>query len=163
MRIFLFLIMFVFPFISIKAQSQESPMEVQVLVQRVDSLEHEVSYLQLTYELYTLNSDITMFANEVYTKSIAIQLDIYNRNFSYKLGQSYKQYYESCQNKQQSIFKLIEVKKQFFALKVLTYPYTESELNTLMASYSVINNAYDTLETSMKMLKTTIDTYNELM
>lgn len=34
-----------------------------------------------------------MFANEVDTKSIEIRLDLYNRNFNYKLGDSYKQYY----------------------------------------------------------------------
>lgn len=84
----------VLSFISIQAQSQDSQIEVQALVHRVDSLEHELSYLKLTYELYTLNSDIIMFANEVYTRSIAIQLDLYNRNFNSKLGYSYQQYYD---------------------------------------------------------------------
>ena len=138
-------------------------MEVHALVHRVDSLEHELSYLKLTYELYTLNSDITMFANEVYTKSIAIQLNLYNRNFNSKLGQSYQQYYESCLHKKQSIYGLIEAKKKFFTLKVITYPYTESEQDTLMASYNVIDDAFDTLEHSMSMLKITIDAYKELM
>ena len=149
--------------ISIQAQSQDSQIEVHALVHRVDSLEHELSYLKLTYELYTLNSDLTMFANEVYTKSFAIQLDLYNRNFNSKLGQSYQQYYESCLHKKQSIHRLIEAKKKFFTLKVITYPYTESELDTLMASYNVIDDAYDTLEHSMNMLKITINAYRELM
>ena len=104
-----------------------------------------------------------MFANEVDTKSIEIRLDLYNRNFNYKLGDSYKQYYESCQHHQQSIFRLIEARKKFFALKVMTYPYSESELNTLMASYNVVNEAYDILDSSMKKLKIIIDAYNELM
>ena len=95
MRKFLFFLVCGLSSISIQAQSQNSQMEVHALVHRVDSLEHELSYLKLTYELYTLNSDITMFANEVYTKSIAIQLNLYNRNFNSKLGQSYQQYYES--------------------------------------------------------------------
>lgn len=160
-RKFLFFFVSVLPFISIQAQSQESQMEMQALVHRVDSLEHELSYLKLTYELYTLNSDITMFANEVYTKSIAIQLDLYNRNFNSKLGNSYQQYYESCLRKKQSISRLIEAKKKFFTLKVITYPYTESELNTLMAGYNVIDDAYDTLEHSLNMLKITVDAYKE--
>ncbi len=138
-------------------------MEEQALVQRVDSLEHELSYLKLTYELYTLNSDITMFANEVYTKSVSIRLDLYNRNFNSKLGNAYQQYYESCLDKQQSILNLIEARKKSFALKVIIYPYTESELNVLMASYNVIDDAYGTLEQSMNMLKITIDAYRGLM
>lgn len=164
MRKFIFFFVFVHSFISIQAQqSQDSQMEEQALVQRVDSLEHELSYLKLTYELYTLNSDITMFANEVYTKSIAIQLDLYNRNFNSKLGNAYQQYYESCLDKQQSILNLIEARKKSFALKVIIYPYTESELNVLMASYNVIDDAYGTLEQSMNMLKITIDAYRGLM
>ena len=161
-KLFLFFVS-VLSFISTQAQSQYSQMEVQAFVQRVDSLEHQLSYLQLTYELYTLNSDITMFANEVYTKSIAIQFDLYNRNFNSKLGNSYLQYYESCIRKKQSISGLIEAKKKFFTLKVITYPYTESELNTLMASYNVINDAYDALEYSMNLLKITVDAYRERM
>lgn len=163
MRKFLFFLVCVLSSISIQAQSQDSQMEIHALVHRVDSLEHELSYLKLTYELYTLNSDITIFANEVYTKSIAIQLDLYNRNFNSKLGQSYQQYYESCLHKKQFIYRLIEVKKKFFTLKVITYPYTESELNTLMASYNVIDDSFDTLEHSMSILKITIDAYKELM
>lgn len=163
MRKFLFFLVCVLSSISIQAQSQDSQMEVHALVHKVDSLDHELSYLKLTYELYTLNSDITMFANEVYTKSIAIQLDLYKRNFNSKLGQSYQQYYESCLHKKQSIYELIEIKKEFLKLRVITYPYTESELKTLIGSYNVIDNAYNVLEHSMSMLKITIDAYKELM
>lgn len=46
--------------------------------------------MKLSYELYTLNTDITMFANEVETKAIAIQLDIYNRKFDRRLGEVYE-------------------------------------------------------------------------
>lgn len=150
--------------ISVQAQlqnpfPQNQQEKVQTLVQKVDSLEHELSYLKLTYELYTLNSDITVFANEVFTKSIAIQLDLYTRNYSSKLRNSYQQYYESCLRRKKAIGGLIEVKKEFFTLKVITYPYTKNELNTLMASYNVINEAYNSLEHSMNVLKITIDAY----
>lgn len=168
MKKILFVLVFVLFAISIQAQPQDQPpqdqqVELQSLIQKVDSLEHELSYLKLTYELYTLNSDIKMFANEAYTKSIAIQLNLYNRNFDSKLGKSYQQYYESCLNQKQSIFRLIEATKEFFTLKVITYPYTESELSTLMARYNVIDDAYDCLEQSLNMLKITIDAYQELM
>ena len=104
-----------------------------------------------------------MFANEVYTKAIAIQLNIYNRNFDRRLGEAYQSYFESCLNKKQSFSELIEAKKTFFAVKVFTYPYSEQELNTLLASYNVINDAYDTLDNSMNLLRITIDAYTKLM
>ena len=146
MNKFLCSLVFVLSFSSVYAQSNDSQKEIQTLVQRVDSLEHELSYLRLTYELNTLNSDITMFANEVYTKSIAIQ-----------------QYYETCQRKKQSISELIEAKKTLYLIKVITYPYSESELKTLKASYNVINDAYGSLGKSMELLKIVIDTYNEFL
>ena len=163
MRKVLFFFVSALSFISVQAQSQDSQIEVQALVQRVDSLEHELSYLKLTYELYTLNSDIIMFANEEYTRSIEIQLDLYNRNFNSKLGNSYQQSYESYLRKKQSISGLIEARKKFFTLKVKTYPYTESELNTLMGGYNVIDAAYDLLEHSLDRLKITVDAYKKLM
>ena len=104
-----------------------------------------------------------MFSNEVYTKSIAIQLDLYNRNFNSKLGDAYQQCYERCQRKKQSISELIEAKKTLYLIKVITYPYSESELKTLKASYNVINDAYDSLGKSMELLEIVIDTYNKFL
>lgn len=159
----LFSFIFVLSFFSIQAQPVISNDEVKELTQRVDSLEHELAYMRLSYELYSLNSDITIFANEVYTKSVALQLDIYHRNLDSRLGDAYLQYYESCQNKKDSFSELIEAKKIFFAVKIFTYSYTETELGTLFASYNIINHAFDSLEKSMNTLKIAIDLYRELM
>lgn len=161
-KIFCFLV-FVLSIFSVHAQSQNSQEEIQILAQKVDSLEHELSYLKLTYELNTLNSDITMFANEVYAKSIAIQLDLYNRNFNSALGNSYQRYYEACESKKQSMSELVEAKKTLFTFKVITFPYTESELKTLMASYNVIDGLFNTLKTSMDVLKIALDAYNKFL
>ena len=48
-------------------------------------------------------------------------------------------------------------------IKVITYPYSESELKTLKASYNVINDAYDSLGKSMELLEIVIDTYNKFL
>lgn len=53
MNKFLCSLVFVLSFSSVHAQSNDSQKEIQTLVQRVDSLEHELSYLKLTYELNT--------------------------------------------------------------------------------------------------------------
>ncbi len=65
---FIISIVFVLSIISVQAQSLNNQEETQSLVQRVDSLEHELSYLKLTYELGTLNLDITTFSSEVFYK-----------------------------------------------------------------------------------------------
>lgn len=160
-KIFYTLLVLVLSIFSVNAQSQNSQEKMQTLVQRVDSLEHELSYLKLTYELSTLNSDMTLFSNAINIKSLDIQLNLYNRNFNSQLGYAYQRYYKSCQERKQSISELIEAKKTFFVLKVITYPFSESEMNTLKTSYNVIDNAYKSIETSMELLKIVMDAYNK--
>lgn len=160
-KIFYTFLVLVLSIFSVNAQSQNSQEKMQTLVQRVDSLEHELSYLKLTYELSTLNSDMTLFSNEIHSKSLEIQLYIYNRNFNSQLGNAYQQYYKSCQEKKQSISELIEAEKTFFVLKVITYPFSESEMNALKAKYKVIDKAYDSLSKSMELFKIVMDAYNE--
>lgn len=160
-KIFYTFLVLVLSIFSVNAQSQNSQEKMQTLVQRVDSLEHELSYLKLTYELSTLSSDMTLFSNEIHSKSLEIQLYIYNRNFNSQLGNAYQQYYKSCQEKKQSISELIEAEKTFFVLKVITYPFSESEMNALKAKYKVIDKAYDSLSKSMELFKIVMDAYNE--
>lgn len=160
-KFFYTLLVLVLSIFSVNAQSQKSQEKMQTLVQRVDSLEHELSYLKLTYELSTLNSDMTLFSNAINIKSLDIQLNLYNRNFNSQLGYAYQRYYKSCQERKQSISELIEAKKTFFVLKVITYPFSESEMNTLKTSYNVIDNAYESIETSMELLKIVVDAYNK--
>lgn len=160
-KFFYTLLVLVLSIFSVNAQSQNSQEKKQTLVQRVDSLEHELSYLKLTYELSTLNSDMTLFSNAIKSKSLEIQLNLYNRNFNSQLGYAYQRYYKSCQERKQSISELIESKKTFFVLKVITYPFSESEMNTLNASYNVIDNAYESIGKSMELLKIVVDAYNK--
>ena len=160
-KIFYTLLVLVLSIFSVNAQSQNSQEKMQTLVQRVDSLEHELSYLNLTYELSTLNSDMTLFTNEINIKSLELQLNLYTRNFNSQLGYTSQRYYKSCQEHKQSISKLIEAKKTFFVLKVITYPFSESEMNTLKAGYNVIDKAYESIENSMEVLKIVVDAYNK--
>ena len=99
-----------------------------------------------------LNTDI---------KSLGIQLNISNRNFNSQLGYVYQLYYKSCQEKKQAISELIETEKTFFVLKVITYPFSESEMNALKAKYKVIDKAYESIGKSMELLKIVMDAYNE--
>lgn len=151
--------LFVLAIINANAHSTNSQDEKHSLVQRVDSLEHELSYLKFRYDLSTLKSNIEMFSNDVNTQSLAVKLELYNRNFDKQLGEAYKRFYEACLEKQDSFSELVDATNTSFTLKVATYPYTELELNGLLLYYKVINDAYRSLENSMDLLKQTIDAY----
>ena len=131
------------------------------LTQRVDSLEHELSYIKLSYELYTLNNDLSTFKNEIGIASNAIQINIYTRNFDYELYKSYKDNYEANKDKLLSFQELIEAKKTYFWLKIITYPYTENEKKMLLLSYTTIDKGYSALESSLKLMKVCLDMYKD--
>ena len=151
--------LFVFAIINVNAHSTNSQEEINSLVQRVDSLEQELSYFKLRYDLSTLYSNLDIFSNDVNTKSLAVKLEIYDRNFDKQLGEAYRRYYEACMEKLHSFSELVETTNTSFTLKVVSYPYTELQLNELFSYYRVINDSYKSLESSMDLLKLTIDTY----
>lgn len=159
MKKLLFLCLFALTFCSGFAQSQKPQENDQALVQRIDSLEHELSYLKLSYDLYTLNSDMKMAASEIYAKYLVVREDINHRIFDKELGNAYKRYYKICEGQRESFDRLIKAKKNYFAIKVATYPYSENEMGVLKASYDLIDNAYDSLESSIELLKMALDTY----
>ncbi len=163
MKKFLCYLVFGLSLLSVHAQTQNPQDEMQTLVSKVDSLEHELSYLKLTYELYTLNTDLKIFANEVYAKTVGIKLDLYNRNFDSGLGDAYQYYYDSCKAQMQAYSELVDAKKKLFTMKITTFPYTETEKNSLIASYNVIDNAYESLESSVKLLKIVVGLYKDAL
>lgn len=161
MNRFICVIVFTLSLFSMHAQSTTQQEEIKSLTQKVDSLEHRLSYLNLAFELYTLNSDINMFTNEVYIKSLDIQLNINNRNFQSKLCNLYQSCYESYLPKMHALHDLIEVKTECFSTNITTYPYSETELSLIKSYYKIINKSYDLLEEYMRLLKFDIDAYKD--
>ncbi len=131
------------------------------LTQRIDSLEHELSYVKLSYELYALNNDLAVFRSDIGITTSAIRLNICERNFDYKLYKSYKDNYETSKEQLLSFQELIETKKTYFWLKITIYPYSETEKNLLLASYMKIDKGYSALESSLKLMKVCLDMYKE--
>lgn len=157
------IILFVLFAFSANAQPQDSQLQMQTLVQKVDSLAHELSYLKLTYEINTLNSDLISFKNDVYATALDVQINLYNRNFNRKLGRVYRDYYRSCESKRESFEGLVKAKKDLFVIMTYTQQYTESELNLLMRSYGLIDDILDSLDKSMSLLKISIDAYEDML
>lgn len=82
-------------------------------------------------------------------------------NFDYKLYKAYKDNYEATKDKLLSYQDLIETKKTYFWLKIITYPYTEVEKKLLLSSYMTIDKGYSQLESSLKLMKICLDMYKD--
>lgn len=148
--------LFSFPTYACAQNSQE---ELRALVQRVDSLEHELSYLKLNYDLKTLNNDITTLTNEVMLKCTELKIDIYHRNFDSKYVDMHKGYYEMYQHQKGAILANVESTKKLFHIKVLICPYSKEEMDVLNAYYDRIDVAYDGLELAIDYFKALADGY----
>lgn len=163
MNKFLYSILLVFSSFSVYAQSKDSIGEIQTLVQRVDSLEHELPYLKWTYELKVLILDIKMFANDVYTQYIALKLDTYNKNYDIDLYDAYKGNYEAYEYRMQALLESIEYTKDLFWLDINTYNFTKSEQDLLMSSYRLIDYSYNSLKSSIDLFKIGVDVYKRCL
>ena len=160
--VILTLFLFLFP---IQAFSQDKKEEADIitLLQKVDSIEHELSYLKMSCDLKNLISDISLFATEVYSKYLSIELNISNRNFGRRLGAGYEKYYESCMNRKKTIDESIVSQKKLYMAKYYASYFSKIESDILFASCNVIDEGYNTLEQSMNLLKIAIETYNEFV
>lgn len=159
------LALFIFPIQSFSQDKQVKNEEADIitLLQKVDSIEHELSYLKMSYDLNSLISDIGLFATEVYSKYLSIELNISSRNFDRRLGAAYKMYYESCMGKKESIDVSIVSKKKLCMAKCYASYFSKIESDILFASCDVIDKGYNSLEQAMELLKIAIEAYNEFI
>lgn len=148
--------LFSFPTYACAQNSQE---ELRTLVQRVDSLEHELSYLKLNYDLKTLNYDMDMFVSEVKFHIADIKMDLYHRNFDPQYVDWHKGYYEMCQRRKQSFLEHIKSVKNLFSLKLMVSSYSEDELNVLNSIYEGIDVRYDGVKLVVDYFKALADEY----
>ena len=147
-------------FLSIQAQSTNPQAELQALTQKVDSLDHELAYLKVTYELNSLKSDMTILNNEIYYKAIAIKLDITDKNFDSRIDRMNQELYDSLKKQIDSFHRLADARKEYFFAMTTKYSFSESELRILTIGYEHINLQFDQLEKAMNLLKTTVDWYS---
>lgn len=148
---------------SAKAQSQDNQQQLQTLVQKVDSLAHELSYLKLNYEINALNSDILTFKNMLNATALEVQMNLFNRNFDSRLGRAYNETYKSCESRRKSIDELVKSMKDTFSLMINTQSYTNKEISVLTSNYDLTEKILVSLDTTMNVLKIVIEAYMDEM
>ncbi len=155
------LLVFSLSLISIYAQNQ--PEEISALVQKVDSLEHELDFFKLKSDIKSLSSDLSIFINELNIKSTDIKLNIYNRNFDRRLYLAYKDNYDACVGKKDAYSESIDISKRYFVLKMLTSSFSEDELALLEQRYKTIDKAMIAVESALNLYKVALEVYYDNM
>lgn len=135
--------------------------EVEELTQKVSSLEHELKFLGLSYDLYRLNTDISLFADRTRITSNEVKSLINGNDHSYSLYKSYKDNYDVSMQRLkafESLMASVKFKYEAFCSK---FPFSEVELNNLKESWKSVETGFNYLQTSMDMYKFCIDFYEK--
>lgn len=100
-----------------------------------------------------------MFANDLNTQSIRIELAIYTGNFDTRLAQVWQMNYEQSVQKKEATSKLITAKQLFLAAKASPDILSEDELSLLFGEGSALDTAFRTVEAALTQQKVAIDGY----
>ena len=161
MKKLLTFIFFFFSLISVHAQSQDLQDEMKVVVHRVDSLEHELSYLKLTYEVSNFISQLENFGQDLNIRSLEIKLYTLNRSFDSELLDVVQYNLNSLKNKRLALTFLSEAMKNNFPLKLAASTCTDSEQYLLKTQYDLIDGCLEQIDSSMNLLELVVSEYKE--
>lgn len=147
-----------------RAQSNESThLSIDSLATKVTTLENNLNYLKVTYELNILRSELNIAASEANIKSLEMKMDIYHSSkFDIDLYNSYRDWNRSAIAQKESYNSLIEAKKRLVAMTILTNNFTDEESDLLIQTCGVIDNAFNSYEAALNMVQKILDVWKKM-
>ena len=143
--------------------SEDSKVEYNILVQRLDSLEKKLLLDGLKYNLSSLIKDLQILKNTIDLSVHEIRINIINRNILKELPSLYKTNYEL------SIEKLSSYKEYYSLLEIdlnqqlSAETYSGTDMNELLAYKDVIGQAFSAIKPSLDLYKLYIEHYQKLL
>ena len=137
--------------------------EVKELTQKVSSLDHELKFLSLSYDLYRINTDLTLFSEEIRITGNEVKNLIYRDYYKYDIYKSYKDNYDVSMKKLNVFEELIKSAQYKYDAFCTTYSLYEVELNNFKGSWGYIKAGYVYLQKTLEMYKIYLDTYEEAL
>lgn len=157
MKKFLLSIILLFPLCITDIKSETHQEQIYNLSHKIESIEHELSYLKLTYELCTLINELNNLRLEVLISINDIQNDYYNRGYDKKMKNTYFKTYDSYKQRVKSMPELISLKKEYFNLMMLSKSFTTSEQELLHGYYNGIDLHFNALNDTIESMKTVLN------
>lgn len=163
MKQFLLFCAIVLSFLSAQAQTQPTNTDIQKLIQRVDSLEKELTYFKLTTGLAQTNSDINIKVNNITITTNEIEAHIYRKDFDRRFYDMYLELYYANINNLNSTKELIEVRKQEAFLRIIVGNFNDSETSLIRKHIDAIESSLECLEIANKRLKAVLEIYHNFL
>lgn len=135
--------------------------EKNILVQRIDSLEKELSYVKLQNELNALRFELQVNSNNWEFKSNSILLNVNSKIVLRMLYDTYKEYYVSSEELIKTYQQSVELNKINCYFQILKYDYSENQKSALENTINLIDKSYSKLKSSLDYYKTCLDMYRD--
>lgn len=147
-----------------RAQNTESTqMSVDSLATKVKTLEHNLDYLKVTYELNILRCELNIAASEANIKSLQMKMNIYHSSkFDIDLYNSYCDWHQSAISQKESFSRLIEAKKSLAVMTIFSSNFTNDETDLLIQTCGVIDKAFNSYEAALNMVQKVLDVWKNI-
>ena len=83
--------------ISISAQERNELQKIDLLQYKLDKLQHDYDFLDCSFKLYRLATDLRHFNNNINTKSSEILIKCYHSRYDSMLYRVYKDHYDASE------------------------------------------------------------------
>lgn len=158
----LVLVVLLLSILPLKAQTKEIEIEYASLTSQIDSLERKVDFINLEFEIYSLRNDIITSAHNMDIKTLDMQLGLFLGKVDNDFKKAYNVYFNSCLEAEESYYKLIEVKKEYLTSKIIGNKVAKKDIILLMGEMQAVDTAFDSFKSSLSVLKSLLNIYNNL-
>ena len=143
--------------------SEDSKVEYNILVQRLDSLEKKLLLDGLKYNLSSLIKDLQIFKNTIDLSVHEIRINIINRNIWKELPSLYKTNYELYIEKLSSYKEYYSILEINLNQQLSAETYSGTDMNELLAYKDVIGQEFSAIKPSLDLYKLYIEHYQKLL
>lgn len=131
--------------------------------EQLEILTHDLDYLRLTYEGYSLNNDLKLVTLQMDSYIKDMRMSIYIGNYSKEAYRGYKKLYDAFHENLEAYKRLIASKRYYYKVKLENGIFNEDEKDLLSKSYGMMDGSYDTAKITLEEVKRLLDLYYESM
>ncbi len=143
----------------INAQTSNEKALIDALAQKVDSLEHELKYLYLSFEFKSFYNTIYQLNKDVEIRTIKVDYFIDHKHFTKKYWEVCLEEYKGYMRNMETLKAALELMQNSFGLYKIIF--SEAETENLSLILKMAENMYLQVENSLNSYKRSIDYYRD--
>lgn len=134
---------------------------VDSLINKVNVLQHNFDFLELSFKLESKISELNRCLNGLNISANGIYINLVDKNIDADLYISYRENYDSSIKLLETHEKSVKVLKSYLIAKMLICSFNEDERTALLNSYNVLNASYNAAEAALKHMKIILNVYKK--